>query len=238
MLLPALGRESCPWKLQTHVVSSPSGAGRMLTCSPSDCPSWRNTGGVWMGKVSSHTFPHCLGKILQGSSEMLCHHQTSGHPKNRPQLCVKQLYRWFPASLLPTKLLLPWGAWKSPDGVLRLWGDNEQESYLHTYIHIYTPQESYLEREKQKLWLGKAARCRSCGERFCAQPSPAAGELLPWGILLRESWHWDVFNLPSPEQSAGLQTAGHLVSSQLTTSWRTARKKPRHWTAASWFQCF
>lgn len=146
MLLPALGRESCPWKLQTHVVSSPSGAGRMLTCSPSDCPSWRNTGGVWMGKVSSHTFPHCLGKILQGSSEMLCHHQTSGHPKNRPQLCTDDFQ-------LPSCLqsCAPMGSLEKPrwsaEAVRR---QRAGIIFTHIYTHIYTPGIIFRER-KAKL---------------------------------------------------------------------------------------
>lgn len=71
----------------------------------------------------------------------------------------------------------------------------------------------FTKREKQKLQLEKAAGCRSCRERFSAQDSLAAGCL---GEFC--SWHWDVFNHASPEQTAGLQTAGHLVSSQLTIS--------------------
>lgn len=168
---------------------------------------------------------HSLGKILHGSHKMLCHHHDFGYPDNwcssSMHMCKEavQLISSFPPAY---KAAVAHG--ETGKIQIQRWGCEEATS--NTTGIVFT------EREKQKLQPKKAARCRSCRERLSAQDSPAAG------CLGDCSWHWDVFNHPSPDQTAGLQTAGHLVSSQLTISWRTARKKLWHWTAASWIQCF
>lgn len=76
-----------------------------------------------------------------------------------------------------------------------------------------TPQALYLQREKSKSCnlkrLQDAGAVERGSQHRTAQQQAALGN---------SAHDWDVFNHPSPDQTAGLQTAGHLVSSQLTIS--------------------